>query len=162
MVLLLQTWLVWLAPRKARRYLVRRIRVVPATTLGLFGFAARSTFSQLPIPTSRRSLPLSLSQSLSLFLSSSSSRRPDLTQKLALQRLDVLDIYFSSLVFFSSDAEKRQDPHDTLLPHVIRYPSQMHHKKHRKHLIADADAAGTHGTHEGRKNDDKHHKKKTY
>ena len=157
MVLLLQTWLVWLAPRKARRYLVRRIRVVPATTLGLFGFAARSTFSQLPIPTSRRSLPLSLSQSLSLFLSSSSSRRPDLTQKLALQRLDVLDIYFSSLVFFSSDAEKRQDhhdhDHDTLLPHVIRYPSQMHHKKHRKHLIADAAAAGNHGTHEGRKND---------
>ena len=149
MVLLLQTWLVWLVPRKARRYLVRRIRVVPATTLGLFGFAARSTFSQLPIPTSRRSLSLFLS----LFLSSSSSRRPDLTQKLALQRLDVLDIYFSSLVFFSSDAEKRQDPHDTLLPHVIRYPSQMHHKKHRKHLIADAAAAGNHGTHEGRKND---------
>lgn len=160
MVLLLQTWLVWLAPRKARRYLVRRIRVVPATTLGLFGFAARSTFSQLPIPTSRRSLPLSLS----LFLSSSSSRRPDLTQKLALQRLDVLDIYFSSLVFFSSDAEKRQDHHDTLLPHVIRYPSQMHHKKHRKHLIADDAAAGNHGTHEGRKNDEhsKHSKKKTY
>lgn len=154
MVLLLQTWLVWLAPRKARRYLVRRIRVVPATTLGLFGFAARSTFSQLPIPTSRRSLPLSLSQSLSLFLSSSSSRRPDLTQKLALQRLDVLDIYFSSLAFFSSDDEKRQDHHDTLLPHVSRYPSQMHHKKHRKHLIADDDAAaGNHGTHEGRKND---------
>mmetsp|Transcript_6760 Transcript_6760/g.17572 ORF Transcript_6760/g.17572 Transcript_6760/m.17572 type:complete len:161 (+) Transcript_6760:1508-1990(+) len=160
MVLLLQTWLVWLAPRKARRYLVRRIRVVPATTLGLFGFAARSTFSQLPIPTSRRSLPLSLS----LFLSSSSSRRPDLTQKLALQRLDVLDIYFSSLVFFSSDAEKRQDHHDTLLPHVIRYPSQMHHKKHRKHLIADAaDAAGNHGTSLGNRKDDKHHhKKKTY